>query len=217
MARPALMSSIELLLEGRLAEAAIGVEEALSVLAPVEIDIEDRLHRIDDALGREGRADDVADAGILVGAAAEGHLIELLAFFVDAENADMADVMMAAGIDAAGNLDAELADLPLRRPGPVAAGDRHARHLYTILVDESVCGWSRDNLQGALREDGIATSVHFAALHLHSYYATRFGFHRGMFPNAEMISDSTLSLPLSSAMSDEAVDRVVEALHALVV
>ena len=62
---------------------------------------------------REGRADDVADAGVLVGAAAEGDLVEFLALLVDAENADMADMVMAAGIDAAGDLDLELADLAL--------------------------------------------------------------------------------------------------------
>jgi dTDP-4-amino-4,6-dideoxygalactose transaminase len=34
-----------------------------------------------------------------------------------------------------------------------------------------------------------------------------------MFPAAEAVSDSTLSLPLSAAMQPEAVDRVIEALH----
>jgi dTDP-4-amino-4,6-dideoxygalactose transaminase len=109
--------------------------------------------------------------------------------------------------------DAGLADLPLQRPAAVPSGDRHARHLYTVLVDESACGLSRDGLQAALRERGIATSVHFTAVHLHQYYAERFGFRRGMCPVAESISDRTLSLPLSSGMRDAAVDRVVDALH----
>jgi dTDP-4-amino-4,6-dideoxygalactose transaminase len=109
--------------------------------------------------------------------------------------------------------DAGLADLPLERPAAVPAGDRHARHLYTVLVDESACGRSRDGVQAALRERGIATSVHFAAVHLHTYYAERFGFRRGMCPVAESIADRTLSLPLSSGMSDAAVDRVIDALH----
>ena len=34
-----------------------------------------------------------------------------------------------------------------------------------------------------------------------------------MFPVAESISDPTLSLPLSAAMTDDAVDRVIEACH----
>jgi dTDP-4-amino-4,6-dideoxygalactose transaminase len=35
-----------------------------------------------------------------------------------------------------------------------------------------------------------------------------------MFPHAETVSDQTLSLPLSPAMADSAVDRVIETLHA---
>jgi dTDP-4-amino-4,6-dideoxygalactose transaminase len=111
--------------------------------------------------------------------------------------------------------DAALTELPIERPAPVRAGDRHARHLYTILVDETRCRHSRDSLQTALRDSGISTSVHFTALHLHHYYAERFGYRRGMFPVAESISDRTLSLPLSSGMDDDAVARVVDVLHEL--
>jgi len=109
--------------------------------------------------------------------------------------------------------DAGLADLPLVRPAATPEGDRHARHLYTVLVDEAACGLTRDQVQAALRDRGIATSVHFGAVHLHTYYAERFGFRRGMCPVAESIADRTLSLPLSSGMSNAAADRVVDALH----
>jgi dTDP-4-amino-4,6-dideoxygalactose transaminase len=109
--------------------------------------------------------------------------------------------------------DAALASLPLRRPVEVAAGDVHARHLYTVLVDEAAAGMSRDELQSRLRDRGISTSIHFRALHLHPYYQERFGLRRGMFPAAEAISDTTLSLPLSGGMSDAAAERVIEALH----
>lgn len=105
------------------------------------------------------------------------------------------------------------AGLPLRLPAPVPAGDVHARHLYTVLVDEAVAGLSRDALQQALGARGIATSVHFRALHLYPYYQDRFGLQRGMFPVAEAVSDTTLSLPLSAGMSRAAVDRVIEAVH----
>lgn len=109
--------------------------------------------------------------------------------------------------------DAALAGLPLTRPAAVAAGDVHARHLYTVLVDERAAGLSRDALQQALRGRGVSTSVHFRALHLHRYYQDRLGVRRGMFPAAEAVSDTTLSLPLSAGMSQESVDRVIEAIH----
>ncbi len=110
--------------------------------------------------------------------------------------------------------DEGLASLPLLRPAAPEAGTVHARHLYTVLVDPALCGWRRDDLAQALRERGIGTSIHFRALHLHPYYAT-YGCAPGMFPHAEHISACTLSLPLSSDMPLDAVDRVVDALHAL--
>jgi dTDP-4-amino-4,6-dideoxygalactose transaminase len=108
--------------------------------------------------------------------------------------------------------DEGLSDLPLTRPAPIAGGDVHARHLYTILVGPE-SGWSRDGLMAALREDGISTSVHFKALHLHSFYAERFQLTRGMFPAAELVSDRTLSLPLSAGMTDGQVAQVVDAVR----
>jgi dTDP-4-amino-4,6-dideoxygalactose transaminase len=110
--------------------------------------------------------------------------------------------------------DDGLADLPLTRPVPVSQGDRHARHLYTVLVDPE-SGWTRDALAGALEAEGISTGVHFRALHLQPYYAERFRLRPGMFPVAEMVSERTLSLPLSSAMSNDQVERVVSVIRTL--
>ena len=72
---------------------------------------------------------------------------------------------------------------------------------------------TRDALRAALSERGVQTSIHFRALHLHPFYAQRFGLRRGMFPNAEYISDRTLSLPLSSGLSDEDVSHVIATLR----
>jgi dTDP-4-amino-4,6-dideoxygalactose transaminase len=56
--------------------------------------------------------------------------------------------------------------------------------------------------------------VHFRALHLQPYYQDRYRLRRGMFPVAELVSDTTLSLPLWAAMTSEDVDRVIESVHA---
>lgn len=110
--------------------------------------------------------------------------------------------------------DAALATLPVRLPLAPAPHTRHARHIYTILVDQAESGWTRDDLLLALRDRGVYTSVHFRALNLHPYYAQH-GYGRGMFPHAEAISDRTLSLPLSAEMSDADVDHVITSLHEL--
>ena len=83
-----------------------------------------------------------------------------------------------------------------------------------MLIDPE-SGWKRDELVAALHAEGISTSVHFKALHLQPYYAERFRLRRGMFPVAERVSERTLSLPLSSAMTDEQVNRVVSVLCTL--
>src|SRR5262245_13519003 len=105
------MSGIEGLLERLEADAAIGVEEAFSVLAQLQVGVDNGLDGANNLIGAEGGADDIAERGILVGAAAEGDLVELLAVLIDAQNADMADMVMAAGIDAAGDLDLQFADI----------------------------------------------------------------------------------------------------------
>src|SRR6201996_9382960 len=95
------------------ADAAIGVEEAFAVLAGCEIIADDAFDRRTDLVDRKARSHDVADAGVFGAGAAKLELVEFDALLVDAQDADMAGVMMAAGIDAAGYLDLEFADLML--------------------------------------------------------------------------------------------------------
>jgi dTDP-4-amino-4,6-dideoxygalactose transaminase len=111
--------------------------------------------------------------------------------------------------------DEGLAGLSLRLPPVPAPNTRHARHIYTVLVDKADSGWLRDDLLIALRDRGVHTSVHFRALNLHPYYAQH-GYGRGMFPHAEAISDRTLSLPLSAEMSDADVAHVIATVRGLV-
>ncbi len=108
--------------------------------------------------------------------------------------------------------DEGLADLPLGRPAPVPAGDVHARHLYSVLVGPD-SGWTRDDLIAHLAGRGIATSVHFRALHLHPYYRDRYRLTRGMFPEAERVSDQIVSLPFGGGMTDDEAWTVVDVLR----
>jgi dTDP-4-amino-4,6-dideoxygalactose transaminase len=111
--------------------------------------------------------------------------------------------------------DSALAGLPLRRPAPVPLGDRHALHLYTVLLDLGALTVDRDAIAIALHETRIGTSVHYRGVHLQPLYRERLGYDASDFPNATMISERTLSLPLSASMSDRDVDDVVAALGAV--
>jgi len=105
--------------------------------------------------------------------------------------------------------DAAFRDLPIARFLPAPPRSRHAHHLYTVLIDEAT-GPSRDDVAEYLATYGVASSIHFQALHLHSYYRERFGFTPGWFPAAERIADTVLSLPLSPSLSDAQVAQVID-------
>ena len=89
--------------------------------------IDHPLHRVGDLMLAEAGAHDLADAGVFRARAAEQELVEFHAFLVDAQDADMAGMMMAAGIDAAGNLDLQFADIVLAVQIGEALGDAPGR------------------------------------------------------------------------------------------
>lgn len=90
----------------------------------------------------------------------------------------------------------------------VVEGARSARHLFTIWAPPE----QRDALLGELQGRGIGVAVNYRAVHLLTYYRQTYGYRRGLFPNAERIGDSTISLPLYPSMTDDAVDSVLTAL-----
>lgn len=113
--------------------------------------------------------------------------------------------------------DEALAEVPeLITPPSEEEDTRHARHIYAILLRLENLKIDRNQFIDALRAERIGTGVHFTALHLHKFYRERFGFQRGDFPNAEYISDRTVSLPLSAAITEEDVNDVIEVVVKLV-
>jgi len=91
------------------------------------------------------------------------------------------------------------------------SGIRHAHHLYTILIKLERLRVDRNEFIKALQRENIGAGIHFIAVHLHKYYREIFGFKRGDFPNAEFVSDRTISLPLSAALTEEDVADVITA------
>ena len=107
--------------------------------------------------------------------------------------------------------DEAFAELPIDLPMVQDKhGSVHARHLYTLMIDEERCGISRDMFMELLHQDNIGTGVHYVGVHLHQYYRQHFGYRAEDFPNATWISDRSVSIPLSPNLSDKDVNDVVE-------
>lgn len=101
--------------------------------------------------------------------------------------------------------------LPCIIPESVEENTRHALHLYTLFLDIDRLTASRDQILDALTKENIGVGVHYVALHLHPYYKETYGYKTGDFPNAEFISNRTISLPLSPKLSNGDVKDVIEA------
>jgi dTDP-4-amino-4,6-dideoxygalactose transaminase len=97
---------------------------------------------------------------------------------------------------------------------PLARDERdvHAFHLYVVRVDRDRAGATRDEYQRALRDENIATSIHFLPAHTLSYYRERFP-DQPELPVAERAGDEVMSLPLSPAHSDDDIADAIAALR----
>lgn len=124
------------------------------------------------------------------------------------------DQFVAARRDIANHYDTRLHDLaPLVRPLARSPWCRPAWHLYSVLIDFDAAGVSRGQVARGLEERGIRSQVHYIPVHRQPYYRARYGLQT--LPGAERYYTRTLSLPLFVGMTTDDVDRVVEALSAV--
>jgi len=111
--------------------------------------------------------------------------------------------------------DRAFRDLPVFLPAAVSEGTKHARHLYTLLLDTDKLRIGRAQFLERMTQSNIGVGVHYIALHLHPYYRKTFGYKPGDFPNAEWISQRTVSLPLSPKLGHEDVGDVIDAIDCI--
>jgi len=99
--------------------------------------------------------------------------------------------------------------LPCFIPAPFEEDTKHGLHLYTLLLDIDKLKVDRDFVLQALAKENIGTGVHYISLHLQPFYQQTYGYHKSDFPNAEWISDRTISVPLSAKLTDKDVEDVI--------
>lgn len=104
---------------------------------------------------------------------------------------------------------AAFASLPIVLPARPAPATKHAYHLFTIMIDETRCGISRDAFLDTMNTRRIGTGVHYLAVPEHPYYQQRYGYRPEQWPNAMRLGRQTVSLPLSPKLTDVDVERVV--------
>lgn len=98
-------------------------------------------------------------------------------------------------------------------PAPQEPDTLHARHLFTVLVDEETSGMKRDDFLMALNRQGIGVGVHYLSLPEHPFYQERLGWKTEQYPEAARIGQQIISLPISARLEDQDVTDVITAVR----
>ena len=113
-------------------------------------------------------------------------------------------------------LTAGLAEIPGIRLQKVTPEGMHAWHQYCLLVDPARFGLDRDSLSEKLKEQGIATSVHYPrGLHQQPIFEELYG--RSKLPVTEKIAESILAIPVHHGLTPDDAETIVKAIKNAVV
>ncbi len=104
----------------------------------------------------------------------------------------------------------EFKNLPMELPEKMQDFEKHAYHLFTVLIDEEKSGITRDAFLAAMGKAKLGIGVHYRSIPEHPYYQDRFGWKSSDYPNADRVGKQTVSLPLSPSLTESDVSRVVE-------
>jgi dTDP-4-amino-4,6-dideoxygalactose transaminase len=85
--------------------------------------------------------------------------------------------------------------------------DKHAFHLYILKVPK------RDEFIQKMSDKGVGTSVHFIPLHIQPYWQQKYNLQESDFPIAMDNFSQIMSLPIYTKLTDEEVERIINAVR----
>ena len=85
-----------------------------------------------------------------------------------------------------------------------ADGDKHGYFTYAVRIANG----KRDDLARYLLENGIYSTLRYHPLHMNSLYRQT----EKRLPVAERLNEEALCIPLHPALSDDDVERVIDAI-----
>lgn len=97
---------------------------------------------------------------------------------------------------------------------PTITDDDHMSwFVFVVRLNDLFAPGDRDLVLQALRAEAVGCNNYFPPIHLQPYMVERFGFRPGQFPVTEYVSARTLALPFFTAMTQQQVHRVCDALE----
>ncbi len=102
------------------------------------------------------------------------------------------------------------------RPADIE-NNRHALHLYVLVLNPDLFSKTRDEIVVALRAENIGAGIHYTPLHQEPYYRELLNLPDGSFPIAERIGANIFTLPLTPSMNEEDVQDVIAAVKKVLI
>jgi dTDP-4-amino-4,6-dideoxygalactose transaminase len=90
----------------------------------------------------------------------------------------------------------------------------HSWNMFTVLLPLEATGLARKAFIDGMRAAGIGIGISYEAIHLTTYFRS-LGHREGEFPVSERIARETVTLPLFPEMREADVERVCEAMDAV--
>jgi perosamine synthetase len=88
----------------------------------------------------------------------------------------------------------------------------HSHYCMTILLAQELAG-RRPDIMAGLSSRGIGTSVYYPQpVPRMSYYASKYGWRDGTFPNAERIADYSIALPVGPHLGDDDMAYIADSI-----
>ncbi len=94
---------------------------------------------------------------------------------------------------------------------PVADFENSNWHMFQIVLPERI---TRADFMAKMLERNIGIGYHYPPIHLFTLYRER-GFKEGMFPVAERVGRRIVTLPMFSTMTENDVERAVDAVKSV--
>lgn len=89
----------------------------------------------------------------------------------------------------------------------VKSNVRHAWHIFTVLLEDSI---NRDHFFKYMKASSVGVNVHYIPAYSHSYYIDKFNFDKNEFSVTEDIFKRIITLPLYPKMVKNKIEYVVE-------
>jgi dTDP-4-amino-4,6-dideoxygalactose transaminase len=93
-------------------------------------------------------------------------------------------------------------------------GQGNAWHLYLLRIVPAKLTIGRDVFSSLLQADGIGVSLHFIPHFQMTLFKNKYALRAQDFPNALRQFETTITLPLWPGMTDDMIDRVIQAVTA---